>query len=109
MSFQAKDALVQSRQLEAQQISVTANVVAGTVDSQIVSINNSTLAASVITLDVKEPILKCLEAVVRNRATGAIVPLAAAPSIAVANKISVTVDGTARTDVCVTIKYIVQE
>lgn len=109
-SFRAKDSLVESRQLEAQEVCAQCNLVAGTSDAPgIIAIDNSTIADTVITLTVSEPIAKCFFAEVRNRATGAIVALEGAPSLAVAQKISVQVDGTGLTDVCVIMKYKVQE
>lgn len=109
MSFQAKSSQVLSRQLECQEVVAVCDLVAGTADSQIVSIDNSTIAATVITVDIGEPISKCFLAEVRNRATGAILATAAAPSLAVENKISVTVDGTGAEDHTVVIKYKVAE
>ena len=110
MSYQAKQSQVASRQLEAQEIIATCNLVAGTSDAaSIIAINNSTIADTVITLTVGETISKCYFAEVRNRATGAVVALEAAPSLAVAQKISVQVDGTGLTDVAVTFKYKVAE
>lgn len=110
MSFQAKNAQVLGRQLEAQSLICTANLVAATSDlpSQ-VSIDNSTIADTVITIDIGEPIAKCYQAEVRNQATGAVVALEGAPSLAVANKISVQVDGTALTAVSVSVVYKVAE
>ena len=110
MSFQAKNAQVLGRQLEAQSLICTANLVAATSDlpSQ-VSIDNSTIADTVITVDIGEPIAKCYKVEVKNSATGAIVALGGAPSLAVANKISVQVDGTALTAVSVELVYKVAE
>ena len=109
-SFQAKDSLVLGRQLECQEVSAVCNLVAATSDAPaIIAIDNSTIADTVITLSVNEPVEKCFFAEVRNRATGAIVALEAVPSLAVAQKISVQVDGTGLTSVCVTFKYKVAE
>jgi hypothetical protein len=110
MSFQAKGSNILGRQLAAQEIIFTANAVAGTSDLPgSVTVANGTIADTVITLIVGEAIAKCFSAEVRNRATGAIVPLEAVPSIAVANAISVQIDGTGLTDLAVTFKYKVQE
>lgn len=110
ISFQAKSSPVLGKQLSVQEVVVQCNAVAATSDApSIVSIDNSSIAATVITVDIGEPIAKCLLAEVRERATGAIVAIAAAPSIAVANKISVTCDGTAQTDLTVVLKYKVAE
>lgn len=108
-SFQAKDSLVLGRQLEVQQVCVTVDIVAGTSDAPgIVAIDNSTIGASVITLTVGENVSSASLCEVRNRATGAILVTAAAPSLAVAQKISVTVDGTGAADHVVIFRYIVE-
>lgn len=110
ISYQAKEPQVLGRQLSVQEVSVSCNAVAGTSDAPgFVSVANGTIGAVVVTADIGEAIEKCYLAEVRNRATGAIVASAAAPSIAVANKISVTFDGTAQTDLTITFKYKVQE
>lgn len=107
-NYDSKDSEVLARQLEEQRIVSVCNLVTAKTDLPVnILIVNTTLAATVITLDVKEPVKKCFVAHVTNRATGAVIPLAAAPSLAVANKISITVDGTAQTDVCVELIYAV--
>lgn len=109
MAFQAKDSLILGRQLEAQEVAFTADLVAGRSDLPgRVSINNSTLTATVITLDIEETVSKCFFAEVRNRATGAVVAIAAAPTVSGQN-ISVTCNGTGLTDVAVIVKYKVAE
>lgn len=106
ISFQAKESRVLSRQLECQEVNAECNLVAATSDApSIVSIDNSVIASTVITLDIGEEIAKAFSVQVINRATGASVALAAAPSLAVAKKISVTVDGTGLSSVCVCAKY----
>lgn len=110
MSFQAKDSQVFSQQLKKQEVSATVNLVAGTSDaSSIIAINNTTIGATVITLTVGEAIASASLCEVRNRATGAILATAAAPSLAVAQKISITVDGTGATDHVVIFRYVVSE
>lgn len=110
MAYQAKQSQVLARQLEAQEVCSVCNLVAGTSDApSIISIDNSTIADTVITLTVGEAIASCFQVTAFNRATGAVVALEAAPSLAVANAISIQVDGTAQTSVCVSFKYKVQE
>ncbi len=107
-NYDSKDSEVLGRQLEDQRIISVCNLVTEVTDLPVnITIDNSTLTATVITLDVKEPLKKCFEVSVKNRATGAIVALAAAPSLAVAQKISVTVNGTGLTDVVVEFSYAV--
>lgn len=109
-SFQAKDSLVLGQQLKVQEVSAKCSLVAGTSDCPgIIAINNTSIAATVITLSVGEDVASASLCEVRNRVTGAIVATAAAPSLAVAQKISVTCDGTALTDVVVIFRYSVSE
>lgn len=110
MAFQAKDSQVFAQQLKVQSAAVGCNLVAATSTApSIIAINNTTLAATVITLTVSENIERASLCEVRNRVTGAIVATAAAPSLAVAQKVSVTCDGTGLTDVVVIFRYIVAE
>ena len=109
-SFQAKDSQVLSRQLEAQEVCAICDLTAATSDAPgIIAIDNSTIASTVITLSVGEVVEKAFLVEVRNRATGAVVAIAAAPSLAVAQKISVTCNGTGLSSVCVSFKYKVAE
>lgn len=109
-SFQAKSSLVLGQQLKVQEVSVRCNLVAGTSDAPgIVSISNGVIADTVITLTVGEVITSAHLCEVRNRATGAIVAIEAAPSLAVASAVSVQVDGTGLTDVVAIFRYVVTE
>lgn len=124
-TYQAKDSQVQTRQLEAQTIEFNCNLVAGTTDlPTVVTVVNTTLAATTITLAVLEPLTKCYFAEVRNRITGAVVPLAAAPVLTNATivtppgptpsstypeAIQVTVDGTGLSDVFVRMTFKIEE
>lgn len=106
--FPSKDSSILARQLEAQRVVVEANLVAGSSDlPSNVAIANGTIAATVITLTVSEVLKKCFGVSVKNRATGATIALAAAPDLSVAQKISVTVDGTAQSDVVIEFIYAV--
>ncbi len=110
MSYQAKESLVLAQQLKKQEVSATVNLVAGTSDAPgIVAIVNTSIAATVITLTVGEAIASASLCEVRNRATGAILATAAVPSLAVAQKISITCDGTGATDHVVIFRYTVSE
>lgn len=109
-AFQAKDSLVLGRQLEVQEVQAKCDLTAATSDAPgIIAIDNSTLTATVITLTVGEVISSAFLCEVRNRATGAVVAIAAAPSLAVAQKISVTCNGTGLSDVVVIFRYKVAE
>lgn len=109
-SFQAKSSLVLGQQLKVQEVSAKCDLVAGTSDAPgIIAIDNSTIASTVITLTVGEAVSSASLCEVRNRATGAILATAAAPSLAVAQKISVTVNGTGASDHVVIFRYTVSE
>jgi hypothetical protein len=124
-TYQAKDSQVQSRQLEAQTIEFNCNLVAGSSDlPTVVTVDNSTLATTLITLAVLEPLTKCYFAEVRNRITGAVVPLLAAPLLTNATVVTppgptpsstypeavqLSVNGTALTDCFVRITFKIEE
>ena len=106
MAYQSKDAGLSARELESQSCVAEANLVAGSSDlPSNISIDNSTIAATVITLSVNEVVGKCYAFKVSNRITGAIVSTAAAPSTAVAQKISAIVNGTGLTDVIIQVIF----
>lgn len=109
MSFQSQDSLILGRQLEAQEVVITADLTTAISDLPgKVTINNSTIAATVVTVDLGEDVAKCFSAEVRNRATGAVVAIAAAPAVS-GQTIAVTCNGTGLTSVAVILKYKVQE
>lgn len=100
-SYDSKDSDILGRELDKQEIIVIANLVSGKNDLDTnVDINNTSLAATIISLDVKEPIRTAFIIKVTNRATGAIVPTASAPVVA-GQLMSVTLDATGLTDVCI--------
>ena len=110
ISFQAKNALVLGQQLKVQTVCSTVDLANGLSDAPgIIAIDNSTLTATVITLSVGEPVERASLCEVRNRATGAILAIAAVPSLATAQKISVTVNGTGASDHVVIFRYVVAE
>jgi hypothetical protein len=101
----SKDPKVQDLQLEQNQLLLSANLVAATSESaSLVSIDNSTLTATVISINVKEPIASVQKVQVVNRATGQHVAIAAAPVIS-GNTVSVTCNGTGLTSVCIEVSY----
>lgn len=110
MSYQSKDSQLASRELEAQSVVAVANLVAGSSDlASNIIIDNSTLAATTITIDVKEDIKTCYYIKVSNRATGAVVATTAVPDVSVAQKATVTVDGTGLTSVVIEAKFAVAQ
>lgn len=101
----SKDSQVQSKQLEAKRLDLQANLVAGSSEAPaIISIDNSTIAATELVIDVKEDVIKCHKLQVINRATGEAAPLDAAPSVS-GQEITVTLDATGLSDVCIELVY----
>lgn len=115
MAFQSKDPSISARELEAQTVVFNCNLVGATSDLIAAAFVNGTIGATVITLNVDEPIKRCLYVNVTNRATGAVIVHTAAPAVVntlaaglspAVHTISVTVDGTSQSDVCVELCYI---
>lgn len=101
----SKDPKVQDLQLEQKELLLSANLVAGTSESAaLVSINNSTLTATVISIDVKEPIASVQKVQVVNKATGQHVAIAAAPVVS-GNSVSVTCNGSGLSNACIELSY----
>jgi hypothetical protein len=101
----SKDPKVQDLQLEQKELLLSANLVAGTSESaSLVSINNSTLTATVISIDVKEPIASVQKVQVVNKATGQHVAIAAAPVVS-GNSVSITCNGTGISSACIELSY----
>ena len=81
MSY-AKDPKVQDLILEQKSLHLKADLVAASSEAvSLVSIDNSTIAATVIEIDVKEDVSSCEKLEVIDRSTGQAVSLDAAPSI----------------------------
>jgi len=101
----SKDPKVQDLQLEQSQLLLVADLVAATSEApSLVSINNGTLASTVIVVDVKEPIASVQKVQIVNRATGQHVAIAAAPVVS-GNTVSVTCNGTGLSSVCIELNY----
>lgn len=101
----SKDPKVQDLQLEQKELLLSANLVADSSEApSLVSIDNSTIASTVISIDVKEPISSVQKVQIVNRATGQHVAIAAAPVIS-GNSVSVTCNGTGLTSVCIELSY----
>jgi len=110
MSYQAKNSEIHARQLDAQSVILTADLETGDGSTNLpsnVSVDNSTIETTLVTLNVGEVVSKCFKATVRNRDTGANTVIAAAPDLSVANHISITLDATGLTDVVIEIVYAV--
>jgi hypothetical protein len=101
----SKDSQVEAKQLEQKSLSLTANLVAASSEAPaLLSIDNSTIAATVVEIDVKQAVSKCHKLQVVNRATGQQEALSAAPSVS-GSVISATLDATGLSDVCIEIVY----
>jgi len=106
MSYESKDELIFGRQLAAQSVHVGADLVAGTSDLPgRVVIDNSTIGATTVTVDIKADVKKCFKAVVTDKTTGLPVEIAGPADISVAQKITVTLDATGITDCDVEVVY----
>ena len=113
-SLLSKDAKIESLQIRQEDLLVIANLVTASSDGEgIVEIDNSTLSATVINIDIKEPVKKVQKVQVINRATGESIALAAAPVVTdtsvdgkvVSSSISVTCDGAPGASVCIHVSY----
>jgi len=103
-SILSKDPKIQDLQIEQKDLLLLANLVAPSAeDAGIVSISGL-LAARVIAIDVKDTVKSVQKVRVINRATGASIALAGLPSVT-GSVISVTVDGTGASSVCLEISY----
>jgi len=100
MSY-AKDPKVQDLQLEQKELLLSANLVAASSEApSLLSIDNSTITATVIEIDVKESVSSVQKVQIVNKATGQHVAIAAAPSIS-GSVISVTCNATGLSNVCI--------
>lgn len=104
MSY-AKDPKVQDLQLEQKELLLSANLVTASSEApSLVSIDNSTITATVIEIDVKESVNSVQKVQIVNRATGQHVAIAAAPSVS-GSVISVTCNGTGLSNICIEVSF----
>lgn len=125
----SKDSKIEDLRIDQKELLIQANLVAASSEApSLVSINNSTLTATVISVDIKEPVKSCQKVQIINRATGqnAANPLSAAPVIThkledgsskvstlyvaadgkiVSSSISVTLNATGLSDVCICVDF----
>lgn len=110
MAYQSLDAQIAERELAGQTICAKADLVAGSSDLPTnIVIDNSTIAATTITFLASEHIKTCYHIYVTDRTTSAIVPTTAAPDVSVDKQATVTVDGTALSDVLIEVRYSVAQ
>jgi hypothetical protein len=104
MFTHSKDPQVFDRQLEQKSLLLKADLVAQTSEaSSIVSISGL-IAARTISIDVKEEVKSVQKVQVVNRANGSNAGISAAPSVS-GSVISVTLDATGLSDVCIVVDY----
>lgn len=100
----SKDPQVLDRQLEQKTLLLKADLVAQTSEAAPIISMSGLIAARTIVIDVKEPVSSCQKVQVVNRATGSNAGLAGAPVVS-GNTISVTLDATGLSDVCICVDY----
>lgn len=108
-SYYPKESANATRALETQTICAVIDLsTASDVNSDVASVTaTGAIITKIVTLDVGEVVKKCLGVRITNRATGAVVVLNSAPSLAVPNKISVSAIGTAHSSCLVEFIYVV--
>lgn len=104
MFTHSKDEQVLSRQLRQKNLQLNANLVAQTSEAPAIISMSGALATRTIVIDVKEAVTSVSQVQVKNVATGLPVAIAGAPIIA-GNTISVTIDATGLTNVCIEANY----
>jgi len=123
----SKDPKVQDLRLEQKQLQLSANLVAASSEApSLVSIDNSTIASTVIEVDVKEAVSSVQKVQIVNKATGEPVAIAAAPVVThtlengstklsssyvaadgkiVSSSISVTCNGSGLSNACIEVSF----
>jgi hypothetical protein len=104
MFTHSKDPQVFDRQLEQKSLLLKADLVAQTSEAASIVSMSGLIAARTISIDVKEAVKSVEKVQVVNRATGSNAGISAAPSIS-GNVISVTLDATGLSDVCIVVDY----
>jgi len=104
MSAISKDPKVQDLQIEQKQLLLQADLVAQTSESASLVSFSGALATRTVTIDLKQPVKSCQKVQIVNRATGSNAAISAAPVIS-SNSISVTLDATGLSDVCIVVDY----
>jgi len=113
MFTHSKDSQVLDRQLEQKTLLLKADLVAQTSEAASIVSMSGLIGARTIVIDVKEPISSCQKVQIINRASGQPEPLSAAPVITntvvdgkvISSAISVTLDATGLSDVCICVDY----
>lgn len=108
-SYSPKEAINAGRALETQTICAVLDIsTAADVGSDVSTVTaTGAILTKLVTLNVGQPVKKCLGVRAINRATGAVIAANAVPDISVANKITVSLVGTAHSSALVEFIYIV--
>jgi hypothetical protein len=99
-----KDEKIQDLQIKQKEVLLVANLVTAVAEDASVLSIGPTLAARLLTIDLKEAVRSVQKVRVINRATGASIAITAVPAIS-GNTIAVTVDGTGASSVCIEVSY----
>ena len=104
MFTHSKDPQVLDRQLEQKSLLLKADLVAQTSEAASIVSMSGLIAARTISIDVKEAVRSVEKVQIVNRSNGSNAGISAAPS-ASGTVISVTLDATGLSDVCIVIDY----
>ena len=104
MFTHSKDPQVFDRQLEQKSLLLKADLVAQTSEAASIVSMSGLIAARTISIDVKEVVKSVEKVQVVNRATGSNAGISAAPSVS-GSVISVTLDATGLSNVCIVVDY----
>lgn len=112
-SFQAKNSTQLSQQLKVQELNVVLTAAqansASTIDLALVTLSGAA-ATRAVSVKVAETVSQIVSVSITNQSTGAIVALAAAPSISSSTNIATQIDASAvAAPLVVCVKYIVAE
>lgn len=100
----SKDSKVEDLRLDQKELLIQADLVAQTSEAPSLVSFSGVLATRTIIVDVKEPIKSCQKVQIINRANGSNAAISAAPVIS-GNSVSVTLNATGLSDVCICIDF----
>lgn len=102
----SKDSKVEDLRIDQKELQLQADLVGQTSEAPSIVSMSGVLASRVISIDVKEPVKSCQKVQIIDRSTGKVASasLSAAPVIS-GNSISVTIDATGLSNVCICVSY----
>lgn len=100
----SKDSKVEDLRIDQKELQLQADLVGQTSEAPSIVSMSGVLASRVISIDVKEPVKSCQKVQIVNRANGQSVAISAAPIIS-GSSISVTLDATGLSNVCICVDY----